>query len=600
LKAKLLNKATNRSNNTKQFPEEIQTNVCQFDHTWNVFLQRYLSALDVHESELMGEDRNHFVEFFCELGIGSVPELNVFGKHSHTIDVTEVRDCIYFVNVTEKYLWTMDYFLKYLGVKAVEVGRGNINSDSYFEKVKVFERANGRRVESDIVGKCEEDIEVCFMEGWKVKLFSGCEVKEDIDGMCFDPAHLNEDDLENSLELSDYDIHQKSSGDILRFTTNAEELYESEMIEEGIENGNSKMEFESDEIDDSTVYFELSFCRFVEGFCFSDISDFGCIDVILSSETIFPCACPLWSSFNLIAHESENGNENVNCLFKKEVMMRNLEIIYLMMTNDGTDCDRFFSQFFSENPSESSVERNRYFFSSVFVMEREIEFEAEIDLEMDIIFRERMMRNEWNETEVLTNQMFWYSDNDSQNDNDNVNVNVNESIVSEMYEIREILELGGGSRIEGFSSFSGTKSTEVLEIGDSVEIISQEDFTGYKSLNKIIFSSSSHLREISGFHGCTSLCRIEFPSSVEVIGKYGFDKCTSLNEVVFSSCSRLREISGFDGCTSLCRIELHSSVEVIGKYGFNQCTSLRVVIVGAGCRMRANGRFCKIKAFFCL
>jgi UDP-glucose 4-epimerase len=265
-KVKLLNKATNRSNNTKQFPEEIQTNVCKSDHTWNIFLQRYLNALDVHESELMGEDRNNFVEFYCELGvgIGSLPELNIFGNDSQIIDVTEVRDCIYFVNDTVKYLWAVDYCLRYLGVKAVEVGRGNVNS--HFEKMKVFETTNGRRVKPEIFGKCEGDIETCFMERWKVKLFSGYEMKEDIDGMSSNPARVTEENLANSLDLSAYYLNRKSTGDVLRFLKNAKELCELKIIEEGIEHEKSKMKFECDEIDDQTVYFELSFCRFVEEF----------------------------------------------------------------------------------------------------------------------------------------------------------------------------------------------------------------------------------------------------------------------------------------------------------------------------------------------
>jgi hypothetical protein len=46
-------------------------------------------------------------------------------------------------------------------------------------------------------------------------------------------------------------------------------------------------------------------------------------------------------------------------------------------------------------------------------------------------------------------------------------------------------------------------------------------FFGCASLNEIIFSSGSHLREISGFQSCTSLCRIEIPSSVEMTRKNG-------------------------------------------------------------------------------
>jgi hypothetical protein len=122
-------------------------------------------------------------------------------------------------------------------------------------------------------------------------------------------------------------------------------------------------------------------------------------------------------------------------------------------------------------------------------------------------------------------------------------------------------------------------------------------FVGCASLNDIVFSPDSHLRDLNGFCACTSLCRIEIPSSVEVIGMRGFLQSTSLSEIDFSSDSHLREIDGFRQCTSLCRIEIPSSVEMIGSNGFRGCTSLRVVIIRAGCRMRFNQHLRSVRPF---
>jgi hypothetical protein len=77
----------------------------------------------------------------------------------------------------------------------------------------------------------------------------------------------------------------------------------------------------------------------------------------------------------------------------------------------------------------------------------------------------------------------------------------------------------------------------------------------------------------------------------------GFYGCTSLNEIVFSSNSHLRDIYGFRECTSLCRIEIPSSVEVIGEYGFKSCQLLRVVFFPVGCRIRKSGGLKRIKTF---
>jgi hypothetical protein len=105
------------------------------------------------------------------------------------------------------------------------------------------------------------------------------------------------------------------------------------------------------------------------------------------------------------------------------------------------------------------------------------------------------------------------------------------------------------------------------------------------------------LREIDGFSGCKSLCRIEIPWSVEVINFYVFQGCTSLNEIVFSSDTRLREILWLWECTSLYRIQFPSSLENMEYVSFSRCTSLRVVIIRAGCRLKRNQRLRAIKPF---
>jgi hypothetical protein len=85
------------------------------------------------------------------------------------------------------------------------------------------------------------------------------------------------------------------------------------------------------------------------------------------------------------------------------------------------------------------VRRERYFFSSFF------------DFEMEIIF---VLKNGGSDSyyyaflqvsEVSKSQMF--SSSESENEN--------ESIVSKNDEIGELLKLSGGSKVEGFSSFSG-------------------------------------------------------------------------------------------------------------------------------------------------
>jgi hypothetical protein len=169
-------------------------------------------------------------------------------------------------------------------------------------------------------------------------------------------------------------------------------MNELETSDEGTDKEKSEIKFESDEIDGQTVSFGLRFCRFVEEFGCFDISKVGCINAIVSTESIFHYVCPLWSSvessFSLIALGNCNGNVKMNSFCQKEMMM-NIERIYLVSRNDATNCHQFFSDPFYREKSVLSGERRRYFCPIVFAME------------MGEMVGATMMRSKWNCAEVL-------------------------------------------------------------------------------------------------------------------------------------------------------------------------------------------------------
>jgi hypothetical protein len=84
------------------------------------------------------------------------------------------------------------------------------------------------------------------------------------------------------------------SGRIFAFSMKTQKCDEFIMIDKGIEKEISKMKFESDKVGGQTVYFGLNFCQFIEEFDCFQTSIFGCIDVILSTEYVFPGIWRLW------------------------------------------------------------------------------------------------------------------------------------------------------------------------------------------------------------------------------------------------------------------------------------------------------------------
>jgi hypothetical protein len=82
----------------------------------------------------------------------------------------------------------------------------------------------------------------------------------------------------------------------------------------------------------------------------------GYIEVILSTELIFCGVSILWSYFesSLKLIPDCKVKVELKSVFQKEVMMRNIETIYFVNTNDETDCHPFFSTFFEEKKKPES------------------------------------------------------------------------------------------------------------------------------------------------------------------------------------------------------------------------------------------------------
>jgi hypothetical protein len=345
-----------------------------------------------------------------------------------------------------------------------------------------------------------------------------------------------------------------------------QQLDKSTTIGQQIGKEMSTIRSESNQADEQSVHFSLSFCRFVEGFGCLQNSTLGCIAEILSTQCPFPDLCTLSlyfdPSFNPISHFTVN----LNSIFKKEMIIGNIKSIYFVSRNDEIDYHPFFSPIFDEKKWKNS---------------------SALLIEMENIVGLRNVGNECcfvlQGTEVRKSEMFGSGQNEKEK----------ETIISEMDEIRQLLKLSGGSNAQGMLRSPRTTSDSVLRIDDSVDMIESHDFKLCTSLTTVIFSSSNNSKIMQGFRECTSLCRIEIPSSVEMIGAGSFNGCRSLNEVVFSSESHLRNISGFCECTSLCRIEIPSSVEIIGSGGFNECRSLNEVVFSSDSHLRNISGFCE-------
>ena len=104
--------ATNPYGRTKLFIEEILRDQCQADKNWQVTLLRYFNPVGAHASGLIGEDPNdipnNLMPYICQVAIGKLAELQVFGDDYDTEDGTGVRDYIHVVDLALGHLHAVD------------------------------------------------------------------------------------------------------------------------------------------------------------------------------------------------------------------------------------------------------------------------------------------------------------------------------------------------------------------------------------------------------------------------------------------------------------------------------------------------------------
>jgi UDP-glucose 4-epimerase len=112
-----------------------------------------------------------------------LPQLEIFGGHYDTIDGTGVRDYIHVVDLAQGHLRAIEYRADHTGVEAVNLGTGN--GYSVLQVVDAFEKANGKTMKSEIVGRRKGDIAMCFADTSKALALFVWKAKRGIERMCF-------------------------------------------------------------------------------------------------------------------------------------------------------------------------------------------------------------------------------------------------------------------------------------------------------------------------------------------------------------------------------------------------------------------------------
>ena len=158
--------ATNPYGYTKVMIEQILRDVYVSDNDWSVSLLRYFNPIGAHKSGLIGEDPNgipnNLLPYICQVAVGKLEKLGVFGDDYDTPDGTGVRDYIHVVDLALGHVKAIEKLNDNPGIVIYNLGTGN--GYSVLDIVKNFEAATGIHIPYVIKERRPGDIATCYCD----------------------------------------------------------------------------------------------------------------------------------------------------------------------------------------------------------------------------------------------------------------------------------------------------------------------------------------------------------------------------------------------------------------------------------------------------
>ena len=122
--------------------------------------------------------------YICQVAIGKLEYLKVFGNDYDTPDGTGVRDYIHVVDLAKGHLDAVKYTLEHNGAQEINLGTGK--GTSVLELFHSFEKACGKKLPYQIIERRAGDIATCYADTSKAKELLGWSAKKTIEDMCQD------------------------------------------------------------------------------------------------------------------------------------------------------------------------------------------------------------------------------------------------------------------------------------------------------------------------------------------------------------------------------------------------------------------------------
>jgi UDP-glucose 4-epimerase len=174
---------------SKLVMEQLIADVCTSDAGMGAMLLRYFNPVGAHPGGLIGEDPrgvpDNLMPYAAQVAAGRRERLQVYGGDWPTRDGTGVRDYVHVMDLAEAHADALDVLARgRRGATAVNLGTGR--GTSVLELVGAFERASGRRIPFDIVGRRPGDVAELWASTDYAGELLGWRARRDLEAMCTD------------------------------------------------------------------------------------------------------------------------------------------------------------------------------------------------------------------------------------------------------------------------------------------------------------------------------------------------------------------------------------------------------------------------------
>jgi UDP-glucose 4-epimerase len=181
--------ATNPYGWTKVMIEQILRDVAEAQPSWRVAVLRYFNPVGAHPSGDIGEDPsgipNNLLPYISQVAVGRLEKLRIFGDDYDTPDGTALRDYIHVEDLAAGHVAALDRLTSTnKTVSTWNLGTGT--GSSVFEMLHAFERAVGRTLPFEIVGRRAGDIAASYADPGRANTELGWKATRTIDDMCAD------------------------------------------------------------------------------------------------------------------------------------------------------------------------------------------------------------------------------------------------------------------------------------------------------------------------------------------------------------------------------------------------------------------------------